>query len=236
MTDLLDEALGDSPALEEAVQPQPEEVAAPEPQPEVVEPEPEADQPEPEPAPREVPLAAMLAERDRAQALQAQLDAISRTQQPEPQPIPDVLEDQDGFVGSITAQVNHAVQNAQANMSQAFAEREHGRDNVAAALQALQAANDPAAENAIKSSAMPYQELMVWHEKQAALAEIGTNPAEYKARVEAKIRAEIEAEMVAKQAQTAAATPAPTLSNQPNVGSRTGPAFTPTNLDDVLGG
>lgn len=240
----LEQVLGDNPSPEpETIQPEPTPEPAPEPQ-NTAEQEPAPEevtedvQPQPEKAEPTVPLAAMLAERDKARGLETRLSVLEQQirQPAPPAELPDVLENPDGYAEIVSKRVDSALENQRLNMSQAFAELQFGKEKVATAFEALQSSNDPAARAAIANSPMPYVELMQWHQKQAALAEIGDDPAAYRDRLKAEVLKEVQAELVAEEAKKAAATPAPTLSNQPNLGNRSGPEFAPANLAQLLGG
>lgn len=80
-----------------------------------------------------VPLAALHETRDRLRDLEARL--AQQEQQPEPQPIPDVFEDQQGFTTAIQSQIQQALYTERLNMSQRFAEQKFGADEVTAALE-----------------------------------------------------------------------------------------------------
>lgn len=231
MTDEVNDAIN---GVETPVQEQQEETAQDQPA--------EAEKPEAEPvetiAPEKtdeqtVPLAALLAERDAKQTLNARIAALEGMMKApkEPEPLPDVLDDQAGFVTQMETRMNAAVANATANMSQSFAEQQFGKEAVASALQAAQL--DPQALASIKASPMPYQALMEWDQRQKTLAEIG-DPVEYKKQVEADIRKRIEAELVVKQAQEAAGTKTPSLATEPNMGNRA-PAFEAPDLNALIG-
>ena len=88
--------------------------------------------------------------------------------------------------------------------------------------------------NAIVNSGDPYWSLMQHVQKQQAMAEIGDDPAAFRARIEAETRAKIEAELAAKQVKGTEAPPS--LASTPNIGARSGPSFAPTSLQAALNG
>lgn len=105
-------------------------------------PEPEAERPRDENgrfAPKDkgepimVPLAALHETRDELKALKAQLATVAP--QPEPEPLPDVFEDQQGFVSTIQQQVQAAVYAERLNFSKSFAAQKYGEDTVKQALE-----------------------------------------------------------------------------------------------------
>ncbi len=107
-------------------EPQPEPEQAPEPEP----PEPQvAAAPEPKPdAQQFVPLGAVLDERDKRKALEAQL-AQYRAQE-QPQQLPDVFEDPDGFAAAQDQKVQQALYASNLRWSERMATIEHGKDTV----------------------------------------------------------------------------------------------------------
>lgn len=224
MSTSLDEALGKAPAQEPVVSETPEApVDAPE---QPAEAAPEA-QPEPEkPEQHMVPVSVVKELRDEIRSLKA------AQPKPEPVPLPDVLDNPEGFAGHIQNQVQEAVRHATFNMSRAQAVREHGEDAVAEAEASLDR-NSPEF-NAIVNSGDPYWSLMQHVQKQQAMAEIGDDPAAFRARVIAEERAKWEAEMAAKQVKGTEAPPS--LASTPNIGARSGPAWSPTSLEAALNG
>ena len=241
MSDELAEALGEIPVTDPIVETPVEEAAPqeePQQEPSAEEKTPEEPVVEPEKAEApQVPLAALLAERDTIKEMRSELQALRQQVQPAPQApeMPDVFVDQEGFVGSLQSQFQDAVKNARADMSQALAESQHGKEAVAEALQALQASGDQTAIAALQDSATPYQELMTWNTRQSFLREVGDDPEAYRAKIAEEVRAQVQAELVAQQTQAQAQIKAPSLGAQPNLGSRSGPAFTPTDLSSILG-
>lgn len=96
---------------------------------------------------------------------------------------------------------------------------------------------DPADYQRVVSSPNRYAEAVKWHQRRQAQAEIGDDPAAYKARLEAELREKITAELNGGQQQTQqrpAATPS-NLAGARNVGSRSGPAWTgPQSIADIF--
>lgn len=231
MSDLND-ILSDEPEQEE---PQTEEAVEAEPQA-----EPEATSPEEpkEPEQSMVPLAALQETRGELQALKGQLAAFQQMQQaraaPEPKPLPDVLEDQQGFVGAFTGQIQQMQRHMQAELSEAKARLKHGDELVD---EALQAAQEAGALDQFKGRRDAWGDLAAWHKNQKVAKEIGGDLDGYKAKLREEITAEIKAQLVAENVSAKAAQPAPSLASQPSLGSNTAPQWTgPTSLDDILGG
>lgn len=104
---------------------------------------------------------------------------------------------------------------------------------------ALQAGRlDPADYRRVLNSPNRYAEAVRWHQRQIATAEIGDDPAAFKARVEAELREKIAAELGGGMAATgqrfAHATPS-NLAGARNVGARSGPAWSgPASLNDIF--
>lgn len=103
------------------------EEAPPEPQAEPpVEPEPEA-----KPEPQHVPITAMLDERDKRKALEQELAQLRASQQQQqPQAVPDVFEDPDGFAAYQDQKVQQALYQQNLRWSERTATIEHGAETV----------------------------------------------------------------------------------------------------------
>ena len=231
MSTSLEEALGASPVPTEPVVP----VAEPVVEPDAPEAEPEA-QPEPEaaevvepekPEPHMVPVSVVKELRDEIRSLKSRIEP-----RPEPVPLPDVLDNPDGFVGHIQEQVNQAVTNATFNLSKTAAVRQYGKDAVEAAEASIQIGSPE--HLAIQNAVDPYTALMEIHQRQQMMAEIGEDPAAYRARIVSEERAKWDAEQAAKQVKGVA--PPPSLASNPNVSGRSGPAWAPTSLAAALNG
>ena len=99
---------------------------------------------------------------------------------------------------------------------------------------------DPETYRRIQASPNPFAAAVQWHQHTQTMAEIGSDPAAYKAKLAEEIRAQVMAELQQGQQQPGAARPAPvTPSNFAtgrNVGSRAGPAYAgPSPIDEILG-
>jgi hypothetical protein len=98
---------------------------------------------------------------------------------------------------------------------------------------------DPADFQKVANSPNRYAEAVRWHQRQLAQAEIGDDPAAYKAKLEAELREKIlaETQQGGDQQQTQQRQPVmPTnLAGARNVGSRSGPAWSgPASIDDIF--
>lgn len=97
--------------------------------------QPEPAQPEPKPEPQNVPLAAHLDERERRQAAEARAKAAEErlAAQQQPQQVPDMFEDPDGYSAYQDQKVQAALYQANLRWSERIATSEHGKETVAEA-------------------------------------------------------------------------------------------------------
>lgn len=199
-------------------------------------PEPAAETPA-EPAPVEaakepvVPLAALQEARGENRSLKdrlANIEAMLMRQQPQPER-PDLLGDPDGYAEMIDRRIAMRDADMIATMSEMQARLRHGDDVVNEAFAASQEAG---VTDQFRGRRDAWGDLVTWHKAQKARAEIGDDPAAYRARLEADLRAKILAEMAAKPAAIPAA---PTLAGQANLGTRTPSWGGPTPMEDILG-
>lgn len=94
---------------------------------------------------------------------------------------------------------------------------------------------DPADYRRVVGSPNRYAEAVRWHQRQTARAEIGDDPAAYKARLESELREKILGELGGAAAQRFAQLAPSNLAGARNVGSRHGPAWSgPASLNDIF--
>lgn len=167
-----------------------------------INPEPEkAKEPEAPPAPEpdkaaNVPIAALMAERDKRQQLQRELEEL-RKQQPEPEKA-DFYTDPQRFVRDEVSRVQQEANNRLLAALEAHARSSHeDYDEVMAEVKAY-AETNPAVAAEIMSSANPALSAYQYGKKLRALKEID-DPEAYKAKVIAEARAQWEAELAAKE-------------------------------------
>jgi hypothetical protein len=164
---------------------------------------------------------------------------------PEPQPVPDIFENADGFVDHKIAGPLSEVRGTLMHHSRYLAEIKHTDDAVQAADEAFSRAVatnsiDPAEAQRVLSSPNIYDAAVKWHRRQQAQAEIGDDPVAYKAKVEAEIMAKLKAEQQPdEQADTVTqqrtAVMPSNLATTRNVGARSGPAWAgPAPLEDIF--
>lgn len=186
---------------------------------------------------RNVPVAAIQAEREKARAARDEAETLRRQMSelqgqvkllndrgtqpatPKEQPKPKAFwEDPDAFFAERAAPLQQSIQQQKFEMSRMMAEDRLGADVVKAADDALGElimANDPAVlaiQQRVMNSRHPYAELVKWHESHKAMADIGNDPTSYRSRVEAEVRAAVMAEYGIEQsaAQPAVTTPSTT--------------------------
>ena len=213
---------------------------------EAVEAEPTGDKPEdstPEPKAEEeaqtVPIAALMAERDKRKAAEQKWEQ-AQAEKPK-ESAPDVLEDQEGFTKHINADVETALFNQKANTSEFFARRDHeDLDSKVEKFNELQKAN-PQLSAQVQQAASPYHEIVDIvdnHERMAKLGDPVKFEAEMRTKIEAEMREKIMGEVEGKvKADTALRESIPTsLVKSSSKGSISGSEWGgPTTLEDALG-
>lgn len=200
------------------------------------EPEPEAEQEpeakqepeaEPETSPPEgdkpvsgqVPIAALLDEREKRQKLQKQLEEYQSKQQQPAANVPDVLDDQEGFVQHMQSQISESVGRARIELSQDFMRMMHEDYEAMEAKFVEMATENPELANRMRLSPMPAKfayETAKKAEKLAAMENVDEWESKKTAELKAQIRAELEAELTGKADATAKAANAlkPSLTKQ----------------------
>lgn len=179
------------------------------------------------------------AERAR-EALEAQYRQAppTATNAPQSQPqVPNPAEDPAAYAAYVQGQANERV----LMLSEAGARRAHGNDAVNEAVKWFEGnAKGTPLHAQILAQPDPWDALVAYHGRVKAQAEIGADPAAYRAKVEAEIRARLEAER-APQDPAPNAPPTrpnlpPSLAQTPNAGARSGPAFTtPDPIETLFG-
>lgn len=184
--------------------------------------------------------------REKALAIEAQLQAFTQMMapKPEPKPVPDMFVDPNGFVQHALDPVQSQIREIREEMSREFAISRHGKETVQAAYVALEAgmrSRDPAANRtyqAMMQSGNPYEELVAWHKTNTARQKYGEDPDAYiNAEIERRL-AERTAAMQASGQPSQAAQPGlvPTnLAAARSAGPRTGVTFTgPRPLSEIM--
>jgi len=167
-----------------------------------------------------VPVAAVQAEREKARQerdrandlerrlaeMQGQLTVLTQQRQQPTTPVEKAKpksfwENPDEFLSERLAPVQQTVQQQRFEMSRMLAEEKLGPDVVKAADDALGElikANDPSVatlQAQIANSRHPYADLVAWHNKRQAMADIGDDPTAFRDRERERIRAELMAEL-----------------------------------------
>lgn len=179
--------------------------------------------------------APLKAVRDENKELKARLAALEAKPPAPPPPIPSVFEDEEGFTQGFGSQVvqqavTTATQNARLDMSEMLARQAHEADfdEMKATFLELATAHPELAEQA-RNDPHPWAKAYTIAKNHVAMKELGATDVD---SLKAKLREEIMAEMAATpRAQSLP----PTISNEQNVGSRTGPAWAgPKSLSEML--
>jgi hypothetical protein len=117
--------------------------------------------------------------------------------QPEPEYIPDPMQDPRGFFQYQQAQMQRTELNTRLNLSEAYARQQHGAEKVDAAVQEFTAAvkQNPALYQQMVQGAVALRVRHAAGRGAPLQREIGTDPNAYRARIEAELRERIMAEM-----------------------------------------
>lgn len=171
-----------------------------------------------------VPLSEVLAERkQRQEQTKAREEAEARAQRleqqvadliklsgskagqeaaPEAPKAPDFYENPEGFIASQLQQIEWQRRNDLAHLSERRAIKAHGKEVVDAAYEAAKAAG---LSDQFARSPDPYDDLVEWHSKAKAFAEVGDDPKAFESRIREQVRAEVLAELKAGGPGAAAA-------------------------------
>jgi hypothetical protein len=184
--------------------------------------------------------------RERDAAWEQRVARMLEAQKPkaEPQPAPDMFENPSAFVRNELNGPMTEMRQVLMHNSRLIAEQRHTEEAVSAADAAFSEAHaagklDPAEAQRVLSSPNIYDAAVKWHRRQQALAEIGDDPAAFKAKVEAEIMAKLQANGGGEQQQVQQEQPARIMPSNfataRNVGARSGPAWAgPTPLNDIF--
>ncbi|MGB1215738.1 MAG: hypothetical protein ACPG4X_20375 [Pikeienuella sp.] len=151
---------------------------------------------------------------------------------PEPVPLPDVLDDPQGYNNHVADQMAQAVYQQKLDTSKFMAVEKYGQEAVDEAYAYF---NDrPAETAAFAAHPSPFHAAVEAYQRNKVATEIGNDPEAFKAKLRAEIMAEINAQRVAEN--VAQVGNAPSLASEPNLGSRSTPAWSgPTPLNNLLG-
>lgn len=149
--------------------------------------------------------AAVLDERRKRQALEAELEELKRPKQI-PEVVPDVIDDQAAYVDYISNKVRQEVDNARIQMSQEFMRMQDPDYDTKEAEFLAMARDNPQLAKRVLEHSMPARFVVETVNKARELKKL-ENVDEYKAQIraeiEAQIRKELEAEIEAKNERDA---------------------------------
>jgi len=188
---------------------------------------------EQEAADRNIPISALLDEREKRQKLEREREELRQKQQSqEPEKKPDFWENPEAAISQVQEQVEQRIMNERLNFSEQFARQTHGDEAVEAATKAFQEAaqKDPALAVQLRQQNDPYGFVIGWHKKQSFLEQVGDDPDAWMKQKEAEIRERLQAEMQPSRPQT----PPKSLASAPSAGGDT--ATTPGSAFDALFG
>lgn len=182
---------------------------------------------------------------DRDAAWERRIAQLLDAQKPkqEPQQKPDWFENpeaatQHAVRETISPQLDQVTSTLMAT-AQMVAGIKYGDDKVAEAEQAFLDAMrsqklDPADYQKVANSPNRYAAAVQWHQRQLAQAEIGDDPAAYKAKLREELLAELQQGDGQQTQQRQAAMPS-NFATARNVGSRAGPAWSgPASIQDIF--
>lgn len=179
-------------------------------------------------------FAALKDERRKRQELERELEALKAPK--EEAKAPDVLDDPEGYQAFQSEQFDQKVDNVKAEISQFYAEKELGKEKVAAAFETFSAMvkDNPALYEQAVSSVSPYHEIVEIvnkAEKFEQIQDVDKYEAKIRAEIESKIRAELE-EKYSKQSQNTANV-TPSLNSQRSADG--GNISNDLSLENILG-
>lgn len=173
-----------------------------------------------------------------------ELIATLRTQPAQPQEPakePDFFENPDEYLRHKIAPLHEQLQRQSEGFSRTLAVREHGAETVKGAYAEMEkriASGDPAATanyQTIMRSDDPWDNLVQWHKRESAIAEIGQDPNAYREKLKAEVLAELQQQNGQPQGGSPASVMPSNFAGARNVGTRSGPAWGgPKPLNDIL--
>jgi len=175
---------------------------------------------------------AYLDEKRKRQELERQLDA-SKQEKPK---APDIFENQDDYTGFVQNEINSAVGNTRAEMSEFYARREYGDAEVTEKMEKFEemAKDNPALMAEVRNSVAPWHTMVEKVDAAKKMADMNDLPAyeaKVRAEIEAKLRAEILGEKKVNDDKLSNITPS--LAGQRSSGSEKTPID--QSLEDILG-
>lgn len=174
-------------------------------------------------------------EREKRQALERELEALRKqfeAQQNPPAPPPSVWEDEQAYGGHIVqTAVQQATFNAKLDMSEMMVRQANADFDDMKSRFLQMAEQNPALRQQALNDPHPWNKAYQIAKNAATMEELGATDLE---TLKAKLREELAAEMQGSPAPRAVIPPS--LTNERNVGTRSGPAWTgPKPLSELLG-
>lgn len=174
---------------------------------------------------RDIPLTALLDEREKRQRLEAELAMLRRQVQPQPK-MPDPVEDAAGYTQAIQAQIEQLRTSDRLAMSQFLAEEKYGKEIVDEAMAFFD--EQPRHVSAqFLTERSPFHAAVEWFRNHKAMQE-RTAP-DYEAKLRAKIEAEIR-EKIAAEAPPSPRVPPRSLASAPGGGNAAPPVVSRDQL------
>lgn len=191
---------------------------------------------------KNVPINALLDEREKRQALEARVREFEAKEKGEDKAErPDLLEDPEGFAKSIEDKVEAAVQVRHFNASEHRARKEHGDDAVNEAIGIFESMvkADPLLAQKALNHPEPFDFVIETVTRHKQVEEAGGLEEWRKTeltKMRAELKAELEAEMNGKTdaKEKARASLPETLAGEANKGERTGPEWSEPSLDELV--
>jgi hypothetical protein len=183
---------------------------------------------------------------DRDAAWERRIAALMEAQKPKPEPQqkPDWFENPDAAAQHTMQQTVNprfdAVNRVLMENAKLVAGLKYGDDKIEAAdkafMEAVQSGKiDPAEYQMVTGAPNIFTAAVQWHQRKIAQAEIGDDPAAFRAKVEAEILAKHGLTNPGQQQATPAPVMPSNIAGARNVGSRTGPAWSgPPSLEDIF--
>ena len=170
-------------------------------------------------------------------------------QQQEQKPKPEFWEDPNAYTGSVVDERLSPLERKLEQQSQAIAINQYGKETVEKAYQAMGQAIQRGDPNAIfeyqkikANSALPYNDIVSWFQKDSVLNEVGQDPAAYRQKLKDELKLELAAEFQSQNAAPQQQQPAQSV-NLPSSFSRGGqgnsrpvPIDPNASLDQILKG
>lgn len=178
------------------------------------------------PEPGFVPLAAVLEERDKRKAMEAELARYRQQQQPEPVEVPDPIDDPDGFSEFQQQYVQQTALNIKLDFSEDMARTAHGDETVdAAKAWALERfGNNPAYQAEVLRDRNPYGRAVKDYLAEQRVQKLSGMPDDEFAQFQAWKAAQAQIQPATTPAATPvspAPIPAPSIASAPSAGGVT---------------